>query len=327
MEYLINLRFSFVFAIILRQKRGDSMTNKEVIFNSLNFGNLILAKRQPNTKDIQQGHRNGPFLVLGRKDDHLICLYATSKDYKDSLIRFSKSSYNLHKDTYITSDIRLISINEFITTIYCINEKEKKNLIKFLYINGLKNCLAIDEPTLEIGDIIQLKNQHLIIGETEENYITIKAYYNTNSETYAFDYRNKNFIQKEHNYRRVAFLSEEETNKCVAEAKKNYNQKRNGKIEKKIPDKIETPLKVGNLIIYNNLLYYLYYELGDKKLSFAVSKNETSLSKQIIIGGDVYYANFGNKKDFDKNQDNTLLVATASEEEKKLIKSKRNSRD
>ena len=45
------------------------MTNKEVIFNSLTFGNLILAKRLPNTQEIEKDHRNGPFLVLGRKED------------------------------------------------------------------------------------------------------------------------------------------------------------------------------------------------------------------------------------------------------------------
>lgn len=59
------------------------MTNKEVIFNSLTFGNLILAKRLPNTQEIEKGHRNGPFLVLGRKDDKLVCLYATSKENKE----------------------------------------------------------------------------------------------------------------------------------------------------------------------------------------------------------------------------------------------------
>lgn len=54
------------------------MTNKEVIFNSLSFDNLILAKRLPDTREIEKGHRNGPFLVIGRKDERLICLYATS---------------------------------------------------------------------------------------------------------------------------------------------------------------------------------------------------------------------------------------------------------
>ena len=300
------------------------MTNKEVIFNSLSFGNLILAKRLPNTQEIAKGHRNGPFLVLGRKDDKLVCLYATSKENKETLMKISKSNYNLHKDTYITSCVRLISIDEFLSSIYYLNEKEKKNLIKFLYINGLKNYSFIDEPNLEIGDVIQLKHQHLIIGENNDSYITIKVDYDVLSGSYTFDYKHKNTIPKNLKYKRVAFLSEEEINNCIAESKKNYNSKKHGKLDKKVPEKFETPLKVGNLIIYKSLLYYLYYELGDKKLSFSVSKNQTPISQEITIGGNVYYANFGLKRDFDENQENTLLVATATEEEKQLIKKKRN---
>lgn len=300
------------------------MTNKEVIFNSLSFGNLILAKRLPNTQEIEKGHRNGPFLVLGRKDDKLVCLYATSKENKEYLMKISKSNYNLHKDTYITSYVRLISIDEFLSSIYYLNEKEKKNLIKFLYINGLQNYYFIDEPNLEIGDIIQLKHQHLIISENDESYITIKVDYDVSSSSYTFDYKHKNIIPKNLKYKRVAFLSEEEINNCIVESKKNYNSKKHGKLDKKVPEKFETPLKVGNLIIYKSLLYYLYYELGNKKLSFSVSKNKTSISQEIIIGGNVYYANFGLKQDFDENQENTLLVATATEEEEQLIKKKRN---
>lgn len=72
-------------------------------------------------------------------------------------------------------------------------------------------------------------------------------------------------------------------------------------------------------------MYYLYFELGNKKLSFSVSKNQTPISKKITIGGAEYYANFGLKRDFDENQENVLLVATATEEEKKLIKNKKNN--
>lgn len=300
------------------------MTNKEVIFNSLSFGNLILAKRLPNTQEIAKGHRNGPFLVLGRKDDKLVCLYATSNENRESLMRISKSNYNLHKDTYITSSVRLISIDEFLSSIYYLNEKEKKDLIKFLYINGLQNYSFLDEPNLEIGDIIQLKHQHLIISESNDSYITIKVDYDVSSGSYTFDYKHKNTIPKNLKYKRVGFLSEEGINNCIIESKKNYNSKKHGKLDKKVPEKFETPLKVGNLIIYKSLLYYLYYELGDKKLSFSVSKNQTPISQEIIIGGNVYYANFGLKRDFDEKQENTLLVATATEEEKQLIKKKRN---
>ena len=49
--------------------------SKEYIFNNLTFGNLIFAKRLPDTSEIEEGHKNGPFLVLGRKDNYLVCLF------------------------------------------------------------------------------------------------------------------------------------------------------------------------------------------------------------------------------------------------------------
>lgn len=308
------------------KKEGDNiMTNKEVIFNSLSFGNLILAKRLVNTKEIEKGHRNGPFLVLGRQDDKLVCLYATSKENEASLLRISANNYNLHKDTYITSSIKLISIDEFLSSIYYLNDKEKKNLTKFLYANGLEKYYFIDEPELEIGDIIKLKQHHLIIGKNEDNFITIKAEYDNANMNYNFDYEHKYIFPKK-KYKRVAFLSEAEIDECIIKSKKNFNQKKHGKLNSRPIEKNDTPLKVGNLIIYDKTLYYLYYELGNKKLSFAVSKNKTSTSQEIFVDGDVYHANFSLKRDFDENQENVLFVATATEEEKKLIKRKRNSK-
>jgi len=299
------------------------MTNKEVIFNSLSFGDLILAKRLPDTRHIEKGHRNAPFLVLGRKNEKLICLYATSNENVDSLIKISKNNYNLNKDTYITSKMILISINEYLTSLYYLNDLEKKNLIKSLYINGFENYHFLPESKLEIGDIIKLRQRHLIIDETPDDYITIKAEYNPSNKSYIFCYDNKNLFPKNLEYKRVDFLSNDELKKCIIEFKKITNSKKLEKIDKRISQKIVSPLKVGNLIVYKNLFYYLYFELGNKKLAFSVSKNKTSISKKIIIGGDEYYANFGCKRDFDENQENVRLVCTANEEEKQLIKQKR----
>lgn len=299
------------------------MTNKEVLFNNLSFGNLILAKRLPNTCGIEKGHRNGPFLVIGRKDKNLICLYATSKKITTPLAIMPKGNYTLKKQTYITSNIKLISIDEFLAPIYYLNEKEKKDLIKRLYINGLENCSFLKEPKLETGDIIKSKQEHLIVGERLDDYITIKVEYNSSDGILEADYNHKHFLPKKAKYKRIGFLSEEEVNKHIIAAKKNYNQKKHGKLVKKETEESISPLRIGNLINYNRLFYYLYFELGDKKLAFSVSKNQTPISKEITIGGDIYYANFGSKRDFDENLENVLLVSTATEEERKLIKMKR----
>lgn len=176
------------FTIIHKQKGDVTITNKEFIFNSLSFGNLILTKRLQDTSKLEHGHKTAPFLVLRRKDNYLICLYITSKENKSSLIKISKNNYNFKKDTYITSNISLIPIDQFITQIYHLTEKESKNLLKVLYMKGLENYTSFAEPTLEIGDIIQLKQLHLIISETADNYITIKVEYNSSHKTYEFNY-------------------------------------------------------------------------------------------------------------------------------------------
>lgn len=300
------------------------MTNREVIFNSLSFGDLILAKRLPDTRMIEYGHRNGPFLVIGRKDDKLMCLYATSKDDKDTLIKIQKNSYNLNKDTYITPSMRLISIDEFINSIYYLNEREKKNIVKFLYINGFKKHSMLKEPKLEVGDIFQSRQKHryLIISESSKNYVTIRV--NCNEDmTYDFNYDSINVFSKEKKYKRIHFLSDDDLDMCLSEFRKVCDEKKARRVKKRKAEDINIPLQVGNLIVYNNLFYYLYFELEGKKLAFSVSKNKNSMAQEISIGGDLYYANFGAKRDFSDNQGNVLFVSTATEEEQQLIKKKR----
>lgn len=297
------------------------MTNKEVIFNSLSFGNLILAKRLPDTRFIEKGHRNAPFLVLGRKNDFLICLYATSKETQDSLIKLSKNNYNLKKDTYITSDMRLISIDEFLTSIYYLNDKEKKDLNKSLYINGLDGYAFLNEVEIEVGDIIQLEQNYLIVGENANSYLTIQALCDDENKTYNFNYNFIKPISKNKEYKRIAFLADEELNECIEKIK--FNQKNKNKIKDNLGKDAQNPLNVGNLVIYKNFFYYLYYELNGTLFSFAVSKNKTLRSQKITIDGEEYHANFGLKQDFDKKQKNVCFVASATEEEKQLIKEKR----
>lgn len=285
--------------------------SKEYIFNNLTFGNLIFAKRSIDTSEIEEGHKNGPFLVLGRKDNYLVCLYATSKN-SDPLIKLSKSSYTLTKDTYITSSIKLISIDEFIFPMYLLKDREIRNLFKSIYIKRLedkfKNYINFKEPPLEVGDIIQLsKHKHLIIEITDNNYITIKLEYDSISDSYQFNYKNRNSLSKDLEYKRIGFLSDDEI--------KRYSDK--------IPELIDSPLKVGNLIIYEKLLYYLYYDLGGKKLSFSISKKQTPLSQEVTIAGEKYYAKFNFKKDFNKSCSDVRLVATATKEENDEINKKR----
>ena len=62
------------------------MSNKDIIFNNLKFGDLILAKRELDVSRIKRGHKVGPFVVIGRKNGYLICLYCTSSNSKGSIL-------------------------------------------------------------------------------------------------------------------------------------------------------------------------------------------------------------------------------------------------
>lgn len=285
--------------------------SKEYIFNNLTLGNLILAKRAPDTSEIEEGHKIGPFLVLGRKGDYLVCLYGTSKS-SNSLIKLSKNSYTLSKDTYIKSSIKLISFEDFISLMYQLKDREIRNLFKSIYLKGLennfKNYINFKEPPLEIGDIIQLsKHKHLIIEVTDNNYITIKLEYDSISDSYQFNYKNRNSLSKDLEYKRIGFLSDDEI--------KRYSDK--------IPEFSNSPLKIGNLIVSRKLLYYLYCEIGAKKLSFSVSRKCTPLSEEITIDGKKYYAKFNSRREFFKSCSDVRLIATATKEENDEIAKKR----
>lgn len=285
--------------------------SKEYIFNNLTLGNLILAKRAPDTSEIEEGHKIGPFLVLGRKGDYLVCLYGTSKSF-NSLIKLSKNSYTLSKDTYIKSSIQLISFEDFISLMYQLKDREIRNLFKSIYLKELedkfKPYIDIEKQVLEVGDIIEAnKGKYLIIKVTDTSYIAIKANYNKASGGYKFNYKNKISLSKDFDYKRIGFLSDEEIRK--------YSDK--------IPEFSNSPLKIGNLIVSRKLLYYLYCEIGAKKLSFSVSRKRTPLSEEIIIDGKKYYAKFNSRREFFKSCSDVRLVATATKEENDEINKKR----
>ena len=284
----------------------ETILTKEEIFKKLSFGNLIYAKRASDTSEIEEGHKVGPFLVIGRKDEYLVCLYCTSKN-NDSLIKLSDDNYCLRKETYITSSVQLISIDEFISLMYLLKEREQRNLFKSIYIKGLvkkfKSYIDIEEPPLEIGDVVKIdKNKYLIIGETADEYLTIKAKYSKGR--YDLNPNSKKSLSKKSKYKRIGFLLDIELKKTIDWISEVNNP----------------PLRVGNLIISDKLLYYLYYELGDKKLAFLVKRNSTPFTQEVTISSEKYYINFNSKREFEKGYTNVCLVATATKEENENIK-------
>lgn len=300
------------------------MLNKQFKFNNLSFGDLIIAKRNTDISKIETGHRTGPFLVIGRKDNFLECLYATSKEKDNVLITIKRNNCGLYKETHITSKVKLISINEFLSSIYSLNEQERKNLIKVFYINEFGDYKKFPEPHIEIGDIIQKKCQHLIISEKEDNYITLKIEYDNVRKSYVVDCKNQSALSKNDKYKRVGFLFEDEIKRCLEDSKNTSKFKSDTIINRHSNEIVESPLKIGNLVLYKEKLFYLYYELGDKSFSFAVNKKAANItSEKITIGGNIYFADFENKQDFETQQDDVILVGKATDEEKQLIKSKR----
>lgn len=87
--------------------------NKE--YKNLKRLDIIWAKRYNNKKernDIELGHREGSYIVVGKDKNNLLCLYGTSKipedKNKDNFILIPKDDNLFYKDIYY--NIKYITI-------------------------------------------------------------------------------------------------------------------------------------------------------------------------------------------------------------------------
>ena len=309
----------------------DESLNDE--YYQLQIGDIIFANRYTTEEEmleIPDGHRIGPYVVIGKENNEFLCLYisgATPKfnsHYNTTLI-LDDINYDLNKISYIyLTKYTYISKDRFIKKFEYLNEIDTKMLFKKIDIiikMGILNDININIPNipLEIGDIINNNGQlYLIVNETNDIYQCIKM----NKNIYEYDFLikldtigyNFNFdnlinFNKDLNLTRYNFLDNKKLHVVLTKYREKLNLlKQNSEIHR------------GSLIKINNYYYYVYGETGNSWMAFSLQKNSNENLCKLIINRKKYYTNFNNTIIFPKTKKDIEIICFANEYEIDNIK-------
>ena len=183
----MNLRKLFLFIIKkIKNIFVKNNNNYSKLYNEIKVGDIIWAKRYNNNKEkknIRKGHLEGPFIVLKKENNNLICSYGSGvipkNRYRDKYFLLKNDFYKLPKDTFFRV-YTINTINEFslIEIIDSLIENDKNDLfkrIKYQRIEFKDECGKISELNLPLqpGDIITYNNFNFIVIDIKNNKLLL----------------------------------------------------------------------------------------------------------------------------------------------------------
>lgn len=299
-------------------------------YDELKFGDIIWAKRNDTDylSDIPEGHREGPYIVIGKDGDNLKCFYGSSITRYSNLYRtfvLDNPIYSFDKITYVnTSNYVILSKDRFIKKVNYLTDEDKKNLGKKISTaieHGLYSDIEIPYLPLESGDIVWNDyDLYLIISEEDDNFNALKlleinnginGYIELNGKRYYLDFDNIRQFSKNEELKRYNFVDEITLNKILA--------LQNQRLES-FKSKIE--ISRGSLIKRNDNYYYIYGEIGNDWMAFSLCENYDDKFSSIVIGNRRFYTDFVDVIRFSKDSD-VKFIGNASEKEIDEIKKKK----
>lgn len=305
----------------------ESLYNNET-FDNIPVGSIIIANRSKYDENTK-----GPFVVIGKKGKQYVSLFVyRSNGAKRNIDPYDY--YTLNSDLPVDENsfvamrkCCLISEENISKTIGYLSKPEIKEIYKRMeYQMQTKhfNYFKIQPKSVptNIGDILFYnKKRYLVLNK--DNHKMLMAKYNTyTSQCY---YNEVISINNDDDYQRVGSISETKLKKYLNEYKMYLiNNKKAKKEEKFTTSKIKDnnssiPLDKGFLIEYNNRLYFVYYQLGDKLFAFEVFTKCKDNYKPVIINNFTYFTTFGNRKSFNINKRDFKVIAKASDFESDII--------
>ena len=301
-------------------------------YQNLIIGDIIWAKRYNNEYSmslIPEGHKDGPFIVIGRYEKRLKCLYCSSVFPKEIICDYQifeliDPQYSLNKGSYVyVTKNSYMAKSRFIKKIGHLNEEEKKLLFKKLGIAKMKGMnvemeIDIPEIPLESGDIVKKNNKfYLIIDINKENYFCIKMikdncsnldfYIIADGIEWYLDFSSVREINKDDFLVRKNFIDNMTLKKVLAMYKRSIEQNNQ-----------KNDVSRGSLIQMNGVRYYIYGEIGSEWMAFPVIGQNYKYN--IIIDGKNYYADFKNSIQISKNQIGIKILTHALDKEMNEIK-------
>jgi len=314
--------------VIIKDEVVDSYSK---LYSEIEVGDIIWGKRYFKEKDkkkIIKGHREGPFIIVHKFDNKLICIQGTGVDLDENIYDYfylNDDGYNLSKETYFYLDnLKVLDDFSFIKKMDKLRDEDKNNLFRKLKIIG-KNYFNIDNKyykfklPLQCGDIVCSDNKNFIIIDILDNKLFVVPFNNGRVtgtlKLQMFESLDYSKVCCLENDEKVEFVNIIDSNRLLYILKKYQEYVENNK-NKCITQR-------GSIISKNNRYYYVYGEEGQYWLVFEFFKNNKSNLERIKVKDNIVYTNFKDIK-IDK-KDNFDTIDLCMKDEINKIKSTRKS--
>lgn len=293
---------------ILKKEKIEENVELEIedILSEIFPGDVIWARRYHDEKEKEEiplGHREGPFIVVGKKNNNLVCIGGTSSEPMDLSLYFKLDckNHSLSRDGYYRlRNLKIVTKKEFIEKLDILNKQEYEKIIEGIKINNT-NLLDFEIP-LRIGDVVEKDNIYYLILEVNDKISTLQL--KTKSlkmENIDYiDYSNiKQFNKNELKYVKII------DKRILINILKRY---------KEYLDSKQSKMQRGSVILYKNKYYYIYGEEGENWLAFKILKNTKNKdSDKIIIKGKSYHTEFETIKLNKKDDFNVVFMCSETE--------------
>lgn len=308
---------------------------EEQLLETIEVGDIIWAKRYKNKTDMEkipEGHREGPYIVLNKDMDNLICTQGTSvtppEDDYDAYFNLNNEGYSLTKKTFFKLyKMDFISNYQVVKVLDKLNKKDKDALfrqIKLLhkvYYTKEGYFIKLDLP-IQVGDIISQNNKKFIVIDISDNKIIClnlnnEINFNDNGQLRYInfsnlDYSKMNYFELDDNIKYINTLNNKIIKIILGEWKNYINNLKNVEITQR-----------GSIIVKDNKYYYVYGEEGTEWLVFEISTAPIKEGDQIQIGSLKYYTKYIDLK-IDKKDIFTNLYICSEKDKDKIKQLRKN---
>lgn len=152
-------------------------------FARLNVADVIWAKRYKNRKQekqIPEGHKNGPYIVIHKRKNKLHCLKCTSveppKHCENLYYSLGKIRLGMDKDTYVKlSEVEVIRPKRYLNFMSRIGEEDFNTINKRMYLLKKQNPKFNIKKRyckfgLRVGDVVTYKDNLFYIFGIDKKY-------------------------------------------------------------------------------------------------------------------------------------------------------------
>ena len=330
-EKIKNRLFNFSYY----EKNEEEKEFLEAIKNH-KVGDVIWAKRYDfdfQKERISEGHDTGPYVIVGKTQDKLICLYCTGSKKKNEIELEDYPFF--HKKTYVQKyNLKAIDYESYSKNNYLysnsLSDRDIKKILKTIeysdydykynYYGITSNFEINSNILLDVGDVILHNNHYSLIIDNKSGIIAISFdSYNPiesdiNFENVSFNFRNRYLI----NSNRCDYINTLSV-KQLDVVKKRYENYL--KYKYKVDNNI---IERGAIIKINDLLYYVYH--SDNYISKLYLLNKVQYkNEETINGNNNYIIDFENEKSIDNKKEKYKVIEYLDDKNIDLIKDKKKS--